>query len=93
MYVAHVGDSGVVLASQNNVTNAVEGRRLTSDHRADSPKEKERIEALGGKVLTRDGVQRVAWERTIDSKHRGPRRRSTKTELVPFLAVARSLGK
>ncbi|KAK3736305.1 hypothetical protein QZH41_020770 [Actinostola sp. cb2023] len=92
MYVAHVGDSGVVLASQNKVTKAVHARAITSDHKPESPEEKKRIEALGGKVLARNGVHRVAWERPVVLKHRGPITRSTKTELVPFLAVARSLG-
>lgn len=93
MYVAHVGDSGVVLASQNDYDKSIKTKAITADHKPESPKEKQRIEALGGKVLARNGVHRVAWERPVFLKHRGPIRRSTKTELVPFLAVARSLGK
>lgn len=93
MYVAHVGDSGVVMASQNKLDKKLRARAITADHKPETPKEKERIEAIGGKVLARNGVHRVAWERPVVLKHRGPIRRSTKTELVPFLAVARSLGK
>lgn len=93
MYVAHVGDSGVVMASRSKIDHKLRAKAITADHKPESPKEKERIEALGGKVLARNGVHRVAWERPVILKHRGPIRRSVKTEFVPFLAVARSLGK
>jgi protein phosphatase 1D len=91
MYVAHVGDSGVVLGSLEN--KVIKAEPLTSDHKPETPDEKRRIEGIGGKVLVRNGVHRVAWERPVFLKHRGPITRRTKTELVPFLAVSRALGK
>lgn len=91
MYVAHVGDSGVVRGKiKNKLTKA---EPLTSDHKPESPDEKKRIEGIGGQVLVRNGVHRVAWERPVVLKHKGPITRRTKTELVPFLAVSRALGK
>uniref|UniRef100_UPI00358FD517 protein phosphatase 1D isoform X2 n=1 Tax=Myxine glutinosa TaxID=7769 RepID=UPI00358FD517 len=90
MYVAHVGDSGVVLGvrTAHGVLHAVP---LTEDHKPDSPKERERIEALGGSVVNKAGVERVVWKRPRLS-HCGPVRRSTTIDHVPFLAVTRALG-
>ena len=50
MYVAHVGDSGVVLGvrTARGVLHAVP---LTEDHKPDAPHERERIEALGGRCV------------------------------------------
>lgn len=39
----------------------------------------------------KSGVHRVVWHRPKNS-HRGPIRRSTELDQIPFLAVARSLG-
>ncbi|KXJ20314.1 Protein phosphatase 1D [Exaiptasia diaphana] len=91
MFVAHVGDSGVVLGIDDHVSS-IRSHNLTEDHKPESPDEKKRIEALGGAVLARNGTHRVAWKRPVLKQHSGPFLRSTKTELVPFLAVARSLG-
>uniref|UniRef100_A0A8C4Q5T6 Protein phosphatase, Mg2+/Mn2+ dependent, 1Db n=1 Tax=Eptatretus burgeri TaxID=7764 RepID=A0A8C4Q5T6_EPTBU len=90
MYVAHVGDSGVVLGvrTARGVLHAVP---LTEDHKPDAPQERERIEALGGSVVNKAGVERVVWKRPRLS-HRGPVRRSTTIDHVPFLAVTRALG-
>lgn len=91
LYIAHVGDSGAALGrlSKEKKLQAVP---LTADHKPDVPSEKNRIEALGGKVLSRNGVPRVAWERPVHHGHKGPVRRSTQTESVPFLAISRALG-
>lgn len=91
LYIAHVGDSGAALGrlSKENKLQAV---ALTADHKPDVPSEKNRIESLGGKVLSRNGVPRVAWERPVHHGHKGPVRRSTQTESVPFLAISRALG-
>jgi serine/threonine protein phosphatase PrpC len=89
MFVANVGDSRVVLAQ-----DAGEGLKavpLTSDHKPEDPLETQRIYSLGGQIGRRNGVFRVAWNRVC--QHRGPVLRSTKMESVPFLAIARSLGK
>ena len=91
LYIAHVGDSGAALARFNQ-EKKLQAVPLTADHKPDVPSEKRRIESLGGKVLSRNGVPRVAWERTVHHGHKGPVRRSTERESVPFLAVSRSLG-
>lgn len=50
MYVAHVGDSAVVLGVQEDPSlpfiRAVE---VTQDHKPELPRERERIEGLGGR--------------------------------------------
>ncbi|XP_077868766.1 protein phosphatase 1D-like isoform X2 [Saccoglossus kowalevskii] len=91
MFVAHVGDSGVTLALKEPNKDRLRGVPLTSDHKPESPKERKRIERLGGRVVNKSGVQRVVWKRPRLS-HSGPIRRSTKIDHIPFLAVARSLG-
>lgn len=50
-----------------------------------------RIENCGGKVVAKSGVPRVVWNRPRIG-HKGPVRRSTPIDEIPFLAVARSLG-
>ncbi|XP_024113914.1 protein phosphatase 1D isoform X2 [Oryzias melastigma] len=64
---------------------------VTQDHKPELPKEKERIEGLGGSVIKKSGVNRVVWKRPRLS-HNGPVRRSTVIDQIPFLAVARALG-
>lgn len=92
MYVAHVGDSAVVLGIQDDASvpfiRAVE---VTQDHKPELPRERERIEGLGGSVIKKSGVNRVVWKRPRLS-HNGPVRRSTVIDQIPFLAVARALG-
>ncbi|KAK5905168.1 hypothetical protein CesoFtcFv8_006660 [Champsocephalus esox] len=92
MYVAHVGDSAVVLGVQDDPSvpfiRAVE---VTQDHKPELPRERERIEGLGGSVIKKSGVNRVVWKRPRLS-HNGPVRRSTVIDNIPFLAVARALG-
>ncbi|XP_070573340.1 protein phosphatase 1D-like [Ptychodera flava] len=91
MYIAHVGDSGVVMGVQDPGRERTRAVPLTYDHKPESPKERKRIERLGGRVVNRSGVQRVVWKRPrLD--HSGPVRRSTQIDYIPFLAVARSLG-
>jgi protein phosphatase 1D len=46
----------------------------------------------GGKVIVKSGVHRVVWNRHRIG-HRGPVRRSTTIDEIPFLAVGRSFGK
>ena len=93
LYIAHVGDSGIALGTKpTKDSNKIESVALTHDHKPEEPSERLRIEASGGKVLQRNGISRVAWERPVCYNHKGPMRRSTKTESVPFLAVSRALG-
>ncbi|KAM9002713.1 protein phosphatase 1D isoform X2 [Sarcophilus harrisii] len=92
MYVAHVGDSGVVLGVQDNPKDDfVRAVEVTQDHKPELPKERERIEGLGGSVINKSGVNRVVWKRPRLT-HNGPVRRSTVIDQIPFLAVARALG-
>uniref|UniRef100_A0A182JPE1 PPM-type phosphatase domain-containing protein n=1 Tax=Anopheles christyi TaxID=43041 RepID=A0A182JPE1_9DIPT len=95
IYIGHVGDSGIVLGYQNDRESAHDGRwvatPLTEDHKPESYTEKMRIMSCGGKVVTKSGVPRVVWNRPRIG-HKGPVRRSTPIDEIPFLAVARSLG-
>ncbi|XP_078404362.1 protein phosphatase, Mg2+/Mn2+ dependent, 1Da [Cetorhinus maximus] len=98
MYVAHVGDSGVVLGAHDGSSegrserdSVVQALEVTQDHKPELPKEKERIEGLGGSVINKSGVNRVVWKRPRLT-HNGPVRRSTVIDQIPFLAVARALG-
>lgn len=79
LFVAHVGDSRVILASHlNDEPSSFSVTELTRDHRADKPEEAERIQREGGEVrkLHRNSGQRVFA--------RGQDR--------PALALTRSLG-
>lgn len=92
MYVAHVGDSAVVLGVKDNDSDIkLQALEVTQDHKPELPKEKERIERLGGSVMKKSGVNRVVWKRPRLT-HNGPVRRSTVIDQIPFLAVARALG-
>ncbi|TRY81457.1 hypothetical protein DNTS_008164 [Danionella cerebrum] len=92
MYVAHVGDSAVVLGVQDHPSDDfIRAVEITQDHKPDLPKERERIEGLGGSVIKKSGVNRVVWKRPRLT-HNGPVRRSTVIDQIPFLAVARALG-
>uniref|UniRef100_U3ERP4 Protein phosphatase 1D n=3 Tax=Micrurus TaxID=8634 RepID=U3ERP4_MICFL len=92
MYVAHVGDSGVVLGVQDDPKDEyIRAVEVTQDHKPELPKERQRIEGLGGSVINKSGVNRVVWKRPRLS-HNGPVRRSTVIDQIPFLAVARALG-
>ncbi|XP_036817657.1 protein phosphatase 1D [Oncorhynchus mykiss] len=92
MYVAHVGDSAIVLGVQDDLTDQfIKAVEVTQDHKPELPKERERIEGLGGSVIKKSGVNRVVWKRPRLT-HNGPVRRSTVIDQIPFLAVARALG-
>lgn len=51
----------------------------------------ERIQRCGGKVISKAGVPRVVWNRPR-AGHKGPIKKNTPMDEIPFLAVARSLG-
>ncbi|XP_017347046.1 protein phosphatase, Mg2+/Mn2+ dependent, 1Da [Ictalurus punctatus] len=92
VYVAHVGDSAVVLGVQDSPADEVlRAEEITQDHKPELPKERKRIEGLGGSVIKKSGVNRVVWKRPRLT-HNGPVRRSTVIDQIPFLAVARALG-
>ncbi|XP_058447574.1 uncharacterized protein LOC131427976 [Malaya genurostris] len=98
IYIGHVGDSGIVLGYQKE-EEELTGQQivkwavtpLTEDHKPEAYAEKMRIMSCGGKVVTKSGVPRVVWNRPRIG-HKGPVRRSTPIDEIPFLAVARSLG-
>lgn len=50
------------------------------------------LHLLNCSVMKKSGVNRVVWKRPRLT-HNGPVRRSTVIDQIPFLAVARSLGK
>ncbi|XP_037512581.1 protein phosphatase 1D [Rhipicephalus sanguineus] len=91
LFIGHVGDSRIVLGSQSMDGENWYGQPLTHDHKPENPREKERIHSVGGLVMNKSGVDRVVWNRPCVG-HRGPVRRSTHFDKIPFLAVARSLG-
>ena len=50
MYVAHVGDSAVVLGVQDDpLDQFIRAVEVTQDHKPELPRERERIEGLGGR--------------------------------------------
>jgi serine/threonine protein phosphatase PrpC len=48
VYCGNLGDSRIIIASKVNGKYTVEA--LTNDHNPDVPEERNRIEAMGGKV-------------------------------------------
>lgn len=91
MYIGHVGDSAIVLGYKEPDCKHYSSQTLTRDHKPETPAERKRIENVGGSVISKCGVQRVVWNRPRIG-HKGPIRRSTHIDQIPFLAVARSLG-
>lgn len=94
LYIGHVGDSAIVLGYNDSKLEKIvrpKAKMLTKEHKPDDPTEKKRIEGSGGQVVAKSGVQRVVWNRPRTT-HKGPVRRSTPIDKIPFLAVARSLG-
>ncbi|XP_023019638.2 protein phosphatase 2C [Leptinotarsa decemlineata] len=91
IYIGHVGDSGIILGYQDPDTLGWKAKALTRDHKPENDDEMARINSCGGKVVSKSGVPRVVWNRPKIG-HRGPVRRSTPIDEIPFLAVARSLG-
>ncbi|XP_037936154.1 uncharacterized protein LOC119670108 [Teleopsis dalmanni] len=92
IYIGHVGDSAIVLGYQNENENFWRAKQLTTDHKPESQAERTRINRSGGKVIVKSGVPRVVWNRPRNAMHKGPIRRNTPVDEIPFLAVARSLG-
>ena len=87
MYVAHAGDSAVIMATQKDKKTPLQAMLLTEDHKPESPKEKSRIERNGGRVLKSKSSYRVCWERV---NHPGTK--FEWTDHMPYLGIARSLG-
>ncbi|XP_061722984.1 uncharacterized protein LOC133529304 [Cydia pomonella] len=91
IYIGHVGDSAIVLGYQKEGSEEWAAKPLTSDHKPESTAEMERIQRCGGKVVSKAGVPRVVWNRPRQG-HKGPIKKNTPMDEIPFLAVARSLG-
>ncbi|XP_018346749.1 PREDICTED: uncharacterized protein LOC108751167 isoform X2 [Trachymyrmex septentrionalis] len=91
IYIGHVGDSAIILGYQAEDDPQWRAKALTRDHKPESVLEMTRIQESGGKVVSKSGVPRVVWNRPRIG-HKGPVRRSTHMDEIPFLAVARSLG-
>ncbi|XP_076300534.1 uncharacterized protein LOC143218875 [Lasioglossum baleicum] len=91
IYIGHVGDSAIILGYQVDGDSQWRAKALTKDHKPESGPEMLRIRKSGGKVVSKSGVPRVVWNRPRIG-HKGPVRRSTHIDEIPFLAVARSLG-
>ncbi|XP_022909571.1 protein phosphatase 1D isoform X2 [Onthophagus taurus] len=91
IYVGHVGDSAIVLGYNEPGCSEWKAKPLTRDHKPECANEMSRIQSCGGKVVAKSGVARVVWNRPRIG-HKGPVRRSTPIDEIPFLAVARSLG-
>ncbi|XP_059048198.1 serine/arginine repetitive matrix protein 1 [Achroia grisella] len=91
IYIGHVGDSAIVLGYQKDGSEEWAAKPLTSDHKPESTAEIERIQRCGGKVISKAGVPRVVWNRPRVG-HKGPIKKNTPMDEIPFLAVARSLG-
>ncbi|XP_026313560.1 probable protein phosphatase 2C 76 [Hyposmocoma kahamanoa] len=91
IYIGHVGDSAIVLGYQKEGCEEWAAKPLTSDHKPESTLEIERIQRCGGKVVSKAGVPRVVWNRPRIG-HKGPIKKNTPMDEIPFLAVARSLG-
>jgi len=81
LYTANAGDSRAILATMDD--GALEAVELTFDQKPDLPEEKKRIEASGGIV-----------EPIVDPYEGpvGPFRVWVKRQVVPGLAMARSIG-
>ncbi|XP_058806761.1 uncharacterized protein LOC131673081 isoform X2 [Phymastichus coffea] len=91
IYIGHVGDSAIILGYQEKGDPLWKSKALTRDHKPECGTEMTRIQESGGKVISKSGVPRVVWNRPRLG-HKGPVRRSTHIDEIPFLAVARSLG-
>ncbi|CAH0713542.1 unnamed protein product, partial [Brenthis ino] len=91
IYIGHVGDSAIVLGYQKDGCDDWAAKPLTLDHKPESTAEIERIQRCGGKVISKAGVPRVVWNRPRLG-HKGPIKKNTPMDEIPFLAVARSLG-
>jgi len=85
LYVAHVGDSRVVLGKQLEKDGKVvlKSVDLTVDHKPDLPEERKRIEAAGGIVLFDGG-----WNHRVYAKGK----KDARGKRYPGLNMSRSMG-
>ena len=90
LYIAHVGDSKLVLGRKNPLVPAEwKPIQLTKDHRPDDKEELARIQSAGGKVvMCASGTPRVLQRKTMIDEKTG----QTWYRDVPCLNMSRSLG-
>lgn len=82
LWSANCGDSRITCGERNPTGSGFIARNITDDHKPDSPGEKERIIAKGGRVFA------VQYDDGID----GPQRVWLGNMDIPGLAMSRSLG-
>jgi serine/threonine protein phosphatase PrpC len=82
-YVAHVGDSRVVLGKRASADSAWEAVDLTIDHKPDLPEERARIEKNGGVVVFDGG-----WNYRVFAKGK----KDARGKRYPGLNMSRAMG-
>ncbi|KAI6188853.1 PPM-type phosphatase domain-containing protein [Aphelenchoides besseyi] len=82
IYIAHVGDSRIILVRKTEAHV-----HLTTDHKASDPNEQARIQKAGGKILVIEGRLTLRYQRTIKEKSR-----TQHIETMIELETSRSLG-
>lgn len=83
IYVAHVGDSRVVLGTRSKPDGEVEAMELTTDHKPTLPAEKARIEKAGGEIFFDGG-----WNHRVFVKDKI----NDRGKRYPGLNMSRSMG-
>jgi len=83
LYIAHVGDSRVVLGRQPSENAAVQAVDLTIDHKPDLPAERARIEKAGGIVVFDGG-----WNYRVFAKDK----KDSRGKRYPGLNMSRAMG-
>lgn len=64
-YSGHVGDSRILIVTENNETKNWLATQVTEDHKPELQSEIHRITKCGGEVKDKLGVQRVVWRRPV----------------------------
>lgn len=83
VYIAHVGDSRVVLGRKPKESTLLEAVDLTVDHKPDLPAERERIEQAGGVVIFDGG-----WNYRVFAKDK----KDSRGKRYPGLNMSRAMG-
>lgn len=84
--------SGPAYSATSKIRTNYFYKELTTDHKPESIAERRRIEAAGGGVAIKNGVNRVIWNRPRINVNLGITNWDRNYDKIPFLAVARSLG-
>ena len=99
MFIANVGDSAAVLGKVNPKHKEpgqpeIIAKVLTKKHTPMDPSERDRIEKLGGSVVSSKGSMRVVWKRKRPLLTNGEQtnEKSCDFDYIPKLNMTRSLG-